>query len=412
MISSLLYPKNQWIILAFSIFIFYSVIPYCVSFYSQGEEFEKLALLGFCSSVTLFLVSLIFINLKKNNIRTPVYNSLMIYGVLFLFLLHFLVTVATAPSVPLLDALRGGSRESMAIARESFLKDRSGVLSSLVYLNAILTSTFLPYILILSFNINSKVRWIILNIFFVFSLSFLSKVFFLKWAAPLAAYFLGKEGKTLIGKVKFMSVIIFSVVLISFNIIISKFGTLENLSISSDVNPSVYFSSSYSKHLQDGSAFDFFLWRLVSVPIFTASDSLVVFNDYYNNQYLYGSTNGTVASVFNIERIRFERILFSYQWRSGIDAGTKSSNAVYFIESYINFGYIGVLIFSVISSWLLVAFGYSSNVAVSCLAPLLTLGLFTGGLLGLLFGNGFLLFFFVYYIFSRKAQFAVNEIPR
>ena len=52
----------------------------------------------------------------------------------------------------------------------------------------------------------------------------------------------------------------------------------------------------------------FFLWRVFSVPIFTALDSIEVFKLFFNSEYLWGATS-SIISIFTLqEKIYFERL--------------------------------------------------------------------------------------------------------
>jgi len=73
--------------------------------------------------------------------------------------------------------------------------------------------------------------------------------------------------------------------------------------------------------------------------------------------------------------------------------GTGNTNQCYLIEAYINFGYIGVLIFSFIVGRLIRGVINSKDIAALCIMPLFLYNLFNAGLIGLLFSNGYLLFF-------------------
>jgi hypothetical protein len=396
-------PKNQPILFVIAIFLFYFTIPLCVYSYNQDEAFLHLAKLAILSTVVMFFSNIFFKKRYKILSRIPTRVNTFTWIVLTIFCIFVLITTYTSSSIPIFAALSGETANTLSESREQFLKARTGILSALVYLSAILTTTFMPYILILNFSLQKKIRKLILSFFVVYSLLFLSKIFFLKWLFPLGAYFSGdKQFKY--NRKRILLTLLISFLLISFNVYIAKFGNILNKEQQYFDMVDYYYSASFVQELDQSSGLKFLIWRAVAVPIFTASDSIKVFNDYYGNIFFKGATNGTLALLLKQERCRFERMVFAYQYRSGYMTNTKSSNSAFFIEAYINFGITGNVLFSVVSSWLLVNFGYSSNPAISAITPILSFSLFTGGLLGVLFGNGIFMFLICYFLFSAPIK--------
>ena len=72
---------------------------------------------------------------------------------------------------------------------------------------------------------------------------------------------------------------------------------------------------------------------------------------------------------------------------------TGSSNSVYFTEAFVNFGWIGLLVFGYVVGLLMRLFAMSRDEAFRALWPLFALGIYTSGLIGLLLSNGFVLLF-------------------
>ncbi|WP_193215364.1 hypothetical protein [Aliarcobacter butzleri] len=143
----------------------------------------------------------------------------------------------------------------------------------------------------------------------------------------------------------------------------------------------------------------FFLWRIFSVPIFTALDSIEVFKLFFNSEYLFGATS-SIISIFTFqEKIYFERLVFEFEWGQNL-TGTGSSNAVYFIDAYINFGYVGVFFTSFFIGILFRIMKYSNDLALHALWPLIAFSLYLGSILGILFSGGGLLMLFVFLIFK------------
>lgn len=401
--ATLVRPKNQPTLFALYIFIFYFTAPACIYSYNNDGFFLKLAGLGLISSGVIQVSNIFFTNRTKILSRVPIKSSVFTWLTMIIFCLFIIVTSYTASSIPILKALTGYSASELSDSREQFLKGREGIFSVLVFLNAILTTTFVPYILVLNFLLRKRIKFLIIGLFAVYSILFLSKAFFLRWALPLASFY--TTDKLTKGKqIKLSAIIITSLLLIICNIFLAKMGNMNSEEQDYFDDVGYYFSSDFTRELNQSSGGKFLIWRAVSVPIFTAVDSIKVFNDYYQNDHLHGATNGTLSLLLSQTRVRFERIVFAYQYRRGFETGTKSSNAVFFIEAYVNFGITGIVIFSIVVSWLLVNFGHSSNYALSSISPLLVFFLFNGGLLGLLLGNGVVFFLICYFYFSSREK--------
>lgn len=84
--------------------------------------------------------------------------------------------------------------------------------------------------------------------------------------------------------------------------------------------------------------------------------------------------------------------------------GTGSSNALYIIEAFINFGFYGVILFSIIIGLVFRFFRESDDPAFKSIWPLFTFGVLVSGLLGQLFSNGFLLLFILIIFINIKYE--------
>jgi hypothetical protein len=124
----------------------------------------------------------------------------------------------------------------------------------------------------------------------------------------------------------------------------------------------------------------------------TAADAIRVLQEQFSGQPLWGATSSFVASLFGMERIEFERLVFAAQWGQNA-TGTGSSNSVYITEAFINFGWSGVVIFSFLIGLMMRMFAVSRDEAFRALWPLFAFGVYTSGLIGLLLSNGFVLLF-------------------
>jgi hypothetical protein len=132
------------------------------------------------------------------------------------------------------------------------------------------------------------------------------------------------------------------------------------------------------------------LWRAGVVPIITALDGVRVFINELNGQYLMGASSSILALFTGVERINFERLLFQNQFGG---AETGNANQFFGIEAYINFGYAGVFLFAAIVGWIVRYAIRSGDKVLVAMMPLFFYYLYSAGLIGTIFSNGFLLLF-------------------
>jgi hypothetical protein len=86
--------------------------------------------------------------------------------------------------------------------------------------------------------------------------------------------------------------------------------------------------------------------------------------------------------------VQFERAVFEFEWSQNA-TGTGSSNSIFFIEAFVNFGILGVVAFSIIAGAWLGFLARSPDPALVALWPLYLFAIYCGGLIGTLFSNGF-----------------------
>jgi len=337
------------------------------------------------------IFSLFFKNHHKNHKNNKYYFKIkynFIGSSLFLLFAFFLlITIITADSIPLLVSFQGGSVSEISESRAAFLKGRVGFFSFLVYVNGFLSAFIIPYMLVILYHEKSKVFLPFVIIFFIYTLLSTEKALFLRVIIPFIGYFsiLYKNEKNpyLIKKIsKFM---IFSIALLLLNTVISGFGQSNNVEI--DISIASFFNADFSSEIIDAGPFLFFIWRSFAIPIITAVDSFHAFSLYFNDSYLWGATNGTLSFLLDLNRVWFERMVFEYQWGQA-DEGTMSANAVFFIEAFVNFSYIGVVIYSFLVAYIYFKIQKNTYYPLMAISPLITYNLFSSGLLGTLFSNG------------------------
>lgn len=380
---SFIRPDLQVRVLAILVVLFYGIVPFILwAAFDMPTYFLTCAGVSFAGAASLYvglwMARVDGAKMPGKEIRVSDFG---LFAILLFFVFYIAITLLTAPSVPILEAISTGSdADVVAASRASFLKARTGWESILVYFNGVLTGSIIPFFLVSAYRWGLTTRHVVLITFFAFSLVSMEKVFFLKVVIPLIAFvsFYVANGE------RYAKIMVAgSCALVAVNMSLAGFSggtTNTDLSIAS------FFSAEFMNEGGDG--LQFFLYRSFAVPIFTAVDSFRVFEEKFGG-YLLGASNATLSALFGLERVWFERSVFADQFGQS-DEGVGSANALYLVEAYVNFGWIGVAIFSIIAGYILARMAASPTVGVRCLAPLLVWGLFNGGLLGTLLGNGFI----------------------
>jgi hypothetical protein len=139
-----------------------------------------------------------------------------------------------------------------------------------------------------------------------------------------------------------------------------------------------------------GNALEHLIWRSTAVPMFSASDTLLVHTEQFGARPLWGATSSFFAGVLGTERVPMERLVSEYQWGWNDIA---NSNAVYVTEAFVNFNWFGVVAFSLLVGQSLRWFRKSRDEAFKSLWTIYFLAVFTSGLIGTLLSNGYVLIF-------------------
>lgn len=316
---------------------------------------------------------------------------LTVWGTFGIFLV---ITLVTADSIPLVSAFRGATASELALQRGDFLKTRTGAEAALIYLSTLFVSALLPYSLALHFIQRSKFRFLLLAIFLAYSLSFLQKALFINVLFPLlylAAQ--GSKGST----TKVMAIVGSSVALL-FAVTLLAFGGADGPASEAAVAASDadYFIATYLP----ANSVEHLVWRSTAVPMFSASDTLVVHSEQFGGQPLWGATSSFFAGLFGLERVNMERLVSEYQWGWSDIANT---NSVYTTEAFVNFDWAGVIAFSLLIGQMLRWFSRSRDEAFKALWPIFCFAIFTSGLIGTLLSNGYVVIFLIA-LFARVAS--------
>ncbi|MBT2342224.1 MULTISPECIES: hypothetical protein [Pseudomonas] len=376
-------------LVAFALSLVYMVMPFFVNYiFLPSEYFLKLSLMTFFSVLSMFVgyyLPLVDFRFRASAQRLVVNANTVHFFVWVIFLVFLFVTLYTAPAIPLVSAMLGASSEELSAQRGAFLKGREGAEVALIYISTIFMSAFLPYSLARMFLDGHRLRYLCLLVFFGYSLSFLQKALFLNALLPLL-YVASQRKKISLPVALFVfsggALILYVVTLLAMG------GSESNPSVGA--GGGVLSADFYSAKYLPDSAVDHLIWRAVSVPMFTASDTLLVLDQQFNNEPLYGATSGFFASLFSLDRVFLEKLVFEHEWGWN---ETANSNAVYFTEGFANLGWFGVWLYSFFVGQTFRWFRKSEDHAFKSLWLIFFLGLFTSGLIGTLLSNGYILMF-------------------
>lgn len=299
-----------------------------------------------------------------------------------IYLIIVLIIFGTSSGqIPILASLNGADSSSLVSMREAFLKERTGFGSWLSYIITLVDTTFLPFVIIGAFKNKLRGRKLFLATYLLYSISFLQKGYFLKIAIPVFIYFYfrAKNKKTYL---LYSATVLFALIFGMFSL--SKMDAVE-------VYRDEPFFSIY--HIPQ-TMLDSVIWRMIGVPVITAYDGFeLFFNDFHPN-YFHGATSSLLASIFGLERVNFERLLYQNQF-GGSETG--NANQYYLVEAFVNFGIFGVILFSFIVGKFAKDLIKSKDLGTICIVPLFFYAIFNAGLIANFLSNGFLFF----YLFTK-----------
>lgn len=301
------------------------------------------------------------------------------------FIVYVLITFTTADSIPFISAIRGASAADLSLQRGDFLKARVGIEAVLIYFNTLFVGALLPYSLALLFIQKARIRYLLVLLFLLYSLSFLQKALFINVVFPLL-YLAARDGRTNVKRI--FGIVLGSAILL-YLVTLLAFGGPEDVSTEPGggvVTGGDFFGASYLP----SNALEHLVWRSAAVPMFSASDTLIVHTEQFGGRPLWGATSSFFAGIFGLERVPMERLVSEYEWGWNDIA---NSNAVYVTDAFVNFSWVGVVLFSLFVGQSLRWFSRSRDEAFKSLWTIYCLAVFTGSLIGTLLSNGYVLIF-------------------
>jgi hypothetical protein len=141
--------------------------------------------------------------------------------------------------------------------------------------------------------------------------------------------------------------------------------------------------------------------RVLWIPYVTAYDWLGYFHEKLEGKYLLGKTSSSIARIVGGEQFPMEREVFKYQFgESGPQ--TAAANASFLVDAFVNFGWVGVMVYAGLFAsltWIVVV---QANTAMQACYYYFALQASMGGLSGVLFSNGMILLICVAFFVRPK----------
>jgi hypothetical protein len=346
-------------------------------------------------------------------------NGFFIFCVSSISVLYFsvvFIALITAEKVALWEALTGATSFEIAEAREMLFRSRSDG-RSLLYLSSILSSAFMPYIIMLCFIRKSKMAW---PLFIIFSISLtlsLEKALILKAMLPM---FLLAANGYVPKRMLYLSPLLAIITLVGMNhlargtdngasggvIAVSTVdayygNNVDNVDFSRRINlrqggEFMTLGQHVLKYypLRGETGLGYLANRMLWIPYITAYDWLKYFDEEMGRKHAMGSTSLLVSKLTGVQQLPMERNIFAYQF--GLAPGQSAgANANFLVDGFINFGNIGVIVLSALIGFGVAYFKKQQNPAALACLYFFLFQLSGGGFLGVLLGGGLLFFIFL-----------------
>lgn len=319
--------------------------------------------------------------------------SLFAFLVLLSYFSVIVYAVVTAPGIALFEALRGASVSEVSGLREEFLRSREGWEKGLLYVYVIGVSAFMPLVISQLFMVRSKWRFAVLGAF-LFSLALtLEKSRALVAMLPLVVIFVNS------GKAKKAYFVMVWLVLVIVLVSALARGGLSSGEVAPEDNPLLGVPDEYNLFVGESSQIYYIINRVWYIPYVTAIDWLRYREIILSGENTLGRSISPIAWITGEERISLEQEVFAFQWGQN-ETGTGSANTAFYVDAYLTFDYLGVIIYSIILAFFVRVCVCSANKAlIACLVISLYSVCFNS-FSGVLFSGG-LGFIFILALFCR-----------
>ncbi len=320
--------------------LFFYTLPALLSYFINGDDYSFEMLIISTVSVVFFMLVLLsnFDRLLLPLIPSKFYVDLALFSkiIVVTYSILMLYTAITAPAIPLLDALRGSGIDVISNGRETFLRTRNGWESLLNYFFSMYRSILMPFAVCWFFYIKSNWRFASVFIFIMTLLLTLEKSVCVIALIPL--FFLFFQVKPKIAR----RILYVTIVLVAATSFLARGGVSTDTG-TSDLS---YVPVQYNMFKSD-SQFFYVLNRVLFIPYATSVDWLRYRDVKLSGKELMGRNISIIATLNGEKKINIEREVFAFQWGQN-ESGTGSANTSYFIDAYINWGVLGVLVYNLI----------------------------------------------------------------
>lgn len=405
------------------LFVFVLNIPQSVSVLAMYSDYYAglLALIVFLFLafyyISFYFAKRIFSQYSINPSATILSPSMLV--VLFLVVGAFLAF--TASEIALFSSIQGASGDILFDARAAFTKGRSGLELGMVYLYAMLLKGGLPIAILWLFHVKNKYRWILLALVLFILLLSLEKSLTAMLIVPIAIYyFFVNDRKRFFGFVALgmIFLVLASVLSKASDLGIANFGVTKNVlfeseykeincDVISDFNVNESSAPCYKsrfpiryasldkndeyRFLIGSDGFGYFLNRVIWIPFVTSYDSLKYWYDVHGGVNLLGATSLPLAFIFELPYVNIEQAVFISQF-GGEDDSPGRANTFFAVDSYINFGFLGVVISSMFCGFLFGWLSRCSQPVVAAAAMVTSYSLASNSLMPMIWSGGILVF--------------------
>ncbi|WOH55313.1 hypothetical protein [Bradyrhizobium sp. BWC-3-1] len=265
------------------------------------------------------------------------------------FILVMALACITAEHIPVIEAFKGAPSDQLFGDRNNFLRERVGPGQLLNYSHAILTQGLMPFALTYAFYARLRWRFWALALLAMALATTLAKSAFIAIALPLIALFIMQKrwrsaAATFAGfvaSIALMSVLASGVVGAWMAKAEGQKVAVRQVELPADT-PAQYNA------FGERNVVALLTNRVVWIPYATALDWFRYQRERLGGGYVMGRSIRPVAMLMGRERLHLEKEVAALQW--GVSAGT-TSNAVFFADAWLNWGVLGVIIYSAFFAW-------------------------------------------------------------
>lgn len=391
--------KSHWLfLLPLAVFVGYYTFQNIIGFAHYPHEtvmtfVTALALSAISYTLTYLYFPVGWADSLSSRSPTPEQLERACLWIVATFAVVIVVACLTTDRIPLVEALTGASAGQLFEDRANFLRERTGAGQILNYAFAILSQAVMPLALTYAFWARTSWRRWALVIFTVGTFLTLSKAAFLCVSAPLIALFC-MQGRwraaagavaSFVASVAVMYVLASGIV----GVWIEKADTAimavqqgqsfgDPLGKAKAVTASSKSVPSNQVALPSDTPMEYNVFgkrtallvvanRIVWIPYVTALDWFKYQEVKLHGDYVYGRSIRPIAFAMGEKRLYLEKAVAELQWGC---ANCATSNAVFFADAWLNWGPLGVILYSALFALtikLIATSGYLPLVAASVL---------------------------------------------